>query len=846
MWKLIRLFSLFVLVAFALSQQISKEFDINVELTGRVFEEKPKMMPPEKLPMPTTKELDLSYALLEAPRTMEFAPVKPVEKDSGISCGEPKDALSYRLGVDYYLKGRYNLAEEELGKVLLVANSPFKPMAEYVLGLIAYSKDQKTRALELFRNSCAFSHMYQKPACEAYYALHFILRGSVPENKDNLWQAVRSIKEGKLEKPQCKEAVFSQYCQYVVDFVEGRENLQYKDSTALRSAVLQYSAGKLHQAKAVFSAYSAPGRPFRDIALYYLALIEYKEGKPESAFRHTSVLESINPRLAGELYALMSQRDVYLARMTYQLTKNPRFLEMAGVIAYNAGDYALALHNFLEAGNIRYAVYSALRMDDYRRVISLLDSKRDKDKEDYMWLLEALYWSGGDMSSVLSQVAKIYPDLAREYTGWERFRRGDWLGSLGFFDDPYYKAIALYNLKRYKEVIDLLRGRTDNRSNLLKARSALMLGDTKLARSFLTDRSDDEKYLLGMSYFLEGNYQRSIPFFENISDKSPLKAKALLRMADAYYNVGNREKAKEVYYQVLRRFPDSEEAKQATLSLLEFAGGGISDEEMEKVLLAYMQKEKNPPPEIIYQYASLLARKGNKREAQQELLKLLDTPLKFKAILKLADLEEDPAKKLVLYYKVYKEAESQEDRMRARDELIKIYTAAGDTKSLADMLAEGGSEDKVKAIGLYLSLRDTSSALSLSRALIKEGYRSREFERYLIDLYRQTGDTSLLDYVSKSPDRNLRGQAILLMGYDNLKKGDKRKALENFVDISLNYRGEPYYNQGVLEGAKILIELGARRDASCMLDRFDLNTSSPEDLKVYNKLKQGLPKCEVK
>ncbi|MFN3264916.1 MAG: hypothetical protein ACK42C_08455, partial [Aquificaceae bacterium] len=92
MWKPIRLFSLLLLLAIAFAQQISKEFDVSVELTGKVFEEKPRLMPPEKLPMPIARELDLTPTLLETPRVMEFAQVKPVERASSISCGEPKDA----------------------------------------------------------------------------------------------------------------------------------------------------------------------------------------------------------------------------------------------------------------------------------------------------------------------------------------------------------------------------------------------------------------------------------------------------------------------------------------------------------------------------------------------------------------------------------------------------------------------------------------------------------------------------------------------------------------------------------------------------------------------------------
>lgn len=845
MWRLTGLFSVFFLLFLALAQQITKEFDIKVEFVGELYEEKPKLDPPDKLPMAQAKELNLSPLLLEAPKNMEFVPVKPIERSGGISCGEPKDALSYRLGVNYYLKGRYNLAEEELGKVIVVSNSPYKPMAEYVLGIIAYAKGQKERSLELFRNSCMISHMYQEPACEAYYALHFILKASVPENKSSLWQVVRDLKEGKEAMPSCEDVVFLEYCQYVSHFAQGKENLLYRDSTLLRSGIVKYFSGNLEEAKDIFRSYAGPGRPYRDIALYYLAMIEYKKGNGDEALRYAAILESINPALSKELYAFFSEKDLYLSRLLYTLTKDKSFLERAGIIAYNSKDYALALRNFLEAENIRYAVYSAVKMGDYKGVINLLKDKK-KEREDYLWFLEAHYWSGQDMGNALSEVSKVYPDLYREYAGWERFRKGDWSNALGLLEDPYYRSLALYNLKKYKEVISLLAGREDEKARILKARSALMLGDSGLARSFLTESSPEEIYLLGISYFLEGDYSKSARFFEKVPPNSPLRAKALLRLGDSYYNLGDVKRAKDSYYEVLRSFPDSPFARQATLALLEFAGKDISDEELERLLVEFIAKEKSPPPEMLYQLALLQAKKGDKRKAEKNLIQLLDTPLQYKAIIKLAELEEDKSKRLVLLYKVYKEAPSEEERKRAREELINIYTSMGDKKSLADLLSEGNTQDKVRAIGIYLTIEDTNSALSLAKELIKSGYRDGEFEGYLFELYKGSAEVSLLEYLAKSSDNKTRGRALYLLGLDLLKKGDKRKALENFVEISLEYKGEPYYNFAVLEGVKILLDLGARRDASCMLSRFDIKSASKEELNEYNRLKRGLPKCEVR
>ena len=279
---------------------------------------------------------------------------------------------------------------------------------------------------------------------------------------------------------------------------------------------------------------------------------------------------------------------------------------------------------------------------------------------------------------------------------------------------------------------------------------------------------------------------------------------------------------------------------------MDFAGKDMSDEEMERLLQNFIAKEQNPPPEILYQYAILQIRKGNKKEAERQLLRLLDTSFRFKATIKLAELEDELAKKRVLLYKVYREAELEEDRNLAREELIKSFTYTRDHKSLADILAEGKAQDKVRAVSLYLSIGDDASALSVSRELMKENYRDREFEGYLLELYKKTGDASLVEYLSKSLNKDIKGQAVYLLGMEELKRGNKQRALEYMVEVSLNYKGEPYYNTAVLEGAKILIEMGARRDASCMLDRFDFAKASSEESRVYSSLKQELPRCEVR
>jgi TolA-binding protein len=299
MFKLITLFSLsLLLIAFS---QIKKEFNLQVEIVAKEVEEKPKLSPPQNLPLKGTEPMDLSPRLLEPPREVEFIPVARVEED-GLSCGKPKDAIAYKVGVDHYLKGDFLMAERELGSILTMP-SPYKPMAEYVLGLIKLKEGRRSEALKFFENSCKVPNRYRYSACELYYALNFGLKDSVPKNENPLWSVIYEIKEKKTyREPNCQEVVFKNYCNYVSDFVKGKVREEYKDSTTLRRAIVLFQTGKLDEAERLFLEYSKPTKPYRDVALYYLGLIALQKKDTNKAYQYASLLETLNREYANSLY----------------------------------------------------------------------------------------------------------------------------------------------------------------------------------------------------------------------------------------------------------------------------------------------------------------------------------------------------------------------------------------------------------------------------------------------------------------------------------------------------------------------------------------------------------------
>jgi Uncharacterized protein conserved in bacteria len=846
MLRLITLFSLsLLLIAFS---QIKKEFELQVEIIAKKVEEKPKLSPPQNLPLKEAEPMDLSLRLLEPPKKMEFIPVAKVE-GAGLSCGEPREAIAYKVGVDHYLKGDFLRAEKELGSILTMP-SPYKPMAEYVLGLIKLKEGQRSEALKFFENSCRVPHRYRDSACELYYALNFELKGSVPKNENPLWSVVYEIKEKKnYREPNCQEVVFKNYCNYVLDFVKGKVREEYKDSTTLRRAIVLFQTGELDEAEKLFLEYSKPTKPYRDVALYYLGLVAMQKKDIGRAYQYASLLETLNREYANSLYFQIAQMDVLWARITYSVAKDPTLLELAGIIAYNRGDYKLALSNFLEAKNIKYAVYSAIGEGDYKTAYTLLEGKGEKDKEDYLWLLESAYWANLPIEEPLKAVKEDYPELYKEYLGWSFFRKGDWLSALNYFEDPYYRALCYYNLKKYEDVLKVLKGIDHPKARLLKAKSALFLGKPALARSFLTESSPEELYLLGLSYFVEGEYERSIDHFKKVPKESPFGAKALMKAGDALYNLGKVDSAKEVYWEVLKSFPEDPLASQATLALLGMEERELPPSDREKLIKSYLQKEPNSPyaPELKYQLADLLIKRGKKKEAEKILVELFEgsSPLKYKALLKLASIEEDRRNKAVLLYEVYKEGNSEESAI-ARRELIKLYEELGDLQSMAELLEGGDLSDKERAVQIYANIQRWDKARAIADQLISLGYKSPSFDNTLWKIYENTKDRNILTALTKSQDINFSAKAKLEMAKLLKAEGKPREALEYLVDISLNNKGAQAYNSAILEGVQIFLELRLRRDASCFLGRVDANSLSQEERVKIEMLKKELPKCEVK
>ncbi len=849
MWKLIRLFSFVVFaLSFSFGSELTESISLQVKVVGKIQEEKPKLLPPERLtPRKRLTYLDLSHKLLEPPKEIEEPDI--VVPKEGKACGEPKDRSYYRAGIKLYIEGNLKEAESRFLDVLSLQNSAFIPQSQYFLGLIYARTGREKEAVEFLESSCNAQHPYRMPACETLYALKFKLNGK-PEEVDSpqLWKTVYLISVGEdVGSVSCEDTVFKRYCEYVNSFIEGNIDPQYEESTSLRRAIVLIAQNRYEEAKAILESHNRPLNKFRNIALYYLGVIALLEGNKKEAYKYASMLEISDKELAQHLYILLSGQDILFSRIAFQVTGSKEALKNSGILYYNRGDYDLAYLQFTKAGEHLLSAYAAIRKGDYEKAYEALKKVEKRDREYYLWLLETLYWLGKDeeMEKVLSEVKDSFPELYKEYVGWLMFKKENWLEAYKYFDDPYHKALALYNSGNYKRVLEVLEGKEGLKERVLKAKAAISMGNGELARKFLKEESPEEIYLIGMSYFIEGDYAKAIEFFEKI-EEGPLRSRALLRIADSYYNLGQYDKAKEFYKRILSDFPDSAEAMDATLALAQIELQNPS-EDLEKLIEEFVKKFPDSPliPDLKYQLASIYIKKGKIEEAKKILEELKEIEgFEAKALLKLAEIEENPQRKEEILKKVMSIGE-KEEKERATGMLMNLYFQRKEFEKLADFLVKGDFDDRKKALEIYLS-ENLQKAMRLFDQLIKENPRDEELKAMALKLYDKTKGKKYLLIAKESQNPRVRARALYLLGLRE-KRRNKKKALEYFVEVVLTSKGiHPYYNRSIIEAANILISMKARKDASCLLEKLDTRSLSKRDLKRVKILRKQLPKCEVK
>ncbi len=870
MWKRIGLFSflfLFFVLSFNGSESgIPKKLLINVEVVSQFNVDKPLPFVPSKLSIPSIGPLDLSKYVLESPKELEVMPIqKP--PDNALSCGQPEDLIYYRNLVRDYYENNYYDALKNFNKLSRYSASVYFTMGSYVMGIIEQNRNNLDTAKNLFFRACSYTNIYQQGACDAYYGLSLKLSRNYnliqsSTYHSGLWKTVLDILNSKstLETHNCQNYVFKNYCSYINAFVKGEVLYgPYQNSLYFRKGIVSYYNNDLKKAKSIFEDiyknYNLRTKE-RYMALYYLALIDLKENHLNEAMQKAVMIENIYPGSdeALNLYSLISTESYENAEIASLLAGNKSALltKIAAIKAYNEVDYNYSLILFNKIKDYKDGVYACAKLNDFKCVLNELRHLNRKDEFYYTWLLESYYRLGDLMAlkdTLSDEVFDIrYKSLKDEYLGWYYFKQKDWDKALTYFNSDYYKAIVLFNKGDYQGVINLLKNDTSERSKILLAKAYLSLGEpSKVFDVIKNPKTDEEKYLYGIAYFIENDFEKALSYFSAVaSSNSSLNKAALLKLGDTYYNMGSTDKALLIYKKVVDDFPNSKEAMEAAYDIISSNVKNPS-KDVKIAIEDFLKRYPNSPfsNDLKYQLANIYAKEGNTDTAKILLSQITSGP-RVKALLKIATLTNNPAKKESLLKQVINEGDPKE-KEEAIKLLTEFYVSQNEPQKAAELYEMGQSEDDlIKAYELYISNNNLNKARDILDKLIKT-YNDDKVKKLALNSFSTFKDPSLLEFSSSSTDDKVKAESYFLLGNYYANKKLYKEALKNYLSVVLLTPDQKdLVKSSILRSVNILIKLHAYEDASCLLNRLDESSLSNKELIRVKLLKKKLPVCTKK
>jgi len=711
-----------------------------------------------------------------------------------------------------------------------------------------------------------------------------------------------------LNNVRCDElnVSFIDYCHYqkgYINFINGKYDIalehlkkvkspEYRKQTDILKAFAYLKLDNIQYAEREFRKYLekyGSAGDYSTLAYYGIGLVNLKKGGYKKVLRMAGVLESRDKDLAQNLYLKVA--DIYMRKGLYQkalvlyqvalkITKNYKqeIKKKLIITAYNDEkyDYVYKLAQGVNSpifalirGYAEYwlGMYTKSAKDLEKAIKGKINSK---DRFTALKLLADIYYKTNKEKKyldVLKKIKKYDPKLARNLLGWFFFKKKDYSKAYKAFVDPYLKAVSLFNMNKLDEALKIVKKLPSRKAKFLEAYIYLKRGQFDKARTILSKLAktggklgEQSAYLYAFSFFAEGNYRRAIDeftkFLETAQDKE-LRKIATLRLADSYYNLGNKKLARRIYEDFIRKNANSPEAIDAAyqLTVLEM---NSSDANVEKQILKFIKKyPKYPMVDLLrLQLADIYIEKKRYADAEKVLKVVIKKNKKESeyALYKLAYvkyLEGDLNGSIQLLKKYLSKYPNGEYKIAVLELLAKIYEEKGDYKNAVAYLERLPKTDKniYRLANLYFKLGDLSKAEYYYKQLYNQ------YPKYRTDIAYYLGIISLrkgnLDLAERYFNEAVNGSdydkvagAYYYLGYIAYKKGRKDDALNNFLNVIYLYsQNKRFVSKARLKATEIMKEQKRKFEASCMLKRVQTKYLTKEELKLYNYLKKKLPKC---
>ncbi|WP_028950758.1 tetratricopeptide repeat protein [Sulfurihydrogenibium subterraneum] len=919
MKKWFSIIMLFLIFHYSFASQIKlPEVVFPIEIVSQILEEKKPLPPPSYIEFkPLYENLSVNqYLPIEKPYFVKL-PVLTIEKPRAYLGIPPSNAL-LADSIDYFQRGDFIFAQENLKKFIeKYKDNKNLFYAYYLLGYIDFELKNYQESMKNLEKSCTLNPL--KENCLSYAITLIInnefdkakeVLDNINQDKDVMFykSVVQMLKSKQIYVPklQCDDLDVESvnYCKYFLKhalFLSGK----YKDSLDYHyngedkklqkiSMILDgfnyYFLKDYIKAKDTFEKFLSKNLSndnLTNLAYFGLGLID--SGKAEN---YAQILETRDTYLSYYLYLKVINNYassnnwldtfIHIQKVLNLTDRNKENLRFSLAVAlYNLKNYEYALNIFSELAKEKndeetylYCGLSAYAAKLYKKaqecLSKVVESKDLEKKKTVLTFLAEIYYITDDEENYINTVSmlkELDEDLAYNYLGWYFFKNKDYLNAYKSFKDPYMKAVSIFNYGDIQKAKQLIEGKNDRKSLFLSAYIDIKQGDLEAARYKLkqvAQQSKDElskkaMYLYAYLYFSEENFQQAIKEFENFrntfKEDDIYNQKALLRIADSYFNLGEKDLARSMYREFIEKYKGKKEAVDAAYNLVLLETKG-ENQEKDKVIEDFISKY---PDYLLIntlklQLASIYEEKGEIEKA-------------IKIYQQLSNSQDKDS--LLAKYKLAQIYERANQNDKAKEILIELINSQDpDIKFKSNLLLAQIYEKEAnldQAIQIYQNISDNDDVkFKLSTVLVQVG-RYNEALNYLKELldrypekspeisfyigkikYLQGLNDEALNYLelsTRSQNYTIASESYFLIGEIYSKKKDLNKALNAYLNaIYTNPNLNDTTAQARLKAADILIKAEKRKEASCLLTPLlDYNN---ENIKtdVREKLK-NLPKC---
>jgi TolA-binding protein len=738
------------------------------------------------------------------------------------------------------------------------------------------------------------------------------------ENTDENYLFWHSVIFAHLLKPQeaydlikdikCEnlDINFINYCRYMkgyllfakrefkkaIPVLKNVDTPEYYKHTLLLKGFSYLNTGKYPEAKAYLTKFLegyGSVEKISDYAIYGLGIIDINYSRIKDALEKAGILESRDKELAQNLYIKVAEnladrgefKTAFVILQRSAKTGN-RYIDYLrkkiAVTAYNTGNYRYAFLMFKDIDTPLFNLYAGYALLKMKKVVQAKDyfkkasdlAEGDHLKETALKYLADIYFRLRDFKDYLQTVKKLKnydPDYASDLLGWYFFYKKEYKKAFMAFKDRYMKAVSAFNGDMLEEAYKIVKDRKDRKSRFLLAYIYLKEGDLDKARKILKQlaQTDDKigkeaGYLYAYSFFSEGDYRRSAQEFWNYAKKhkeTPLGRKAILRMADSYYNLGEIDRARQIYRAFIQKYSNSPEAIDAAyqLTILEMKG---SEGNVAQQIESFIKKYPNYPfvNLLKVQLGDYYLEHKEFDKAEKVYTQIIQSDVKESdyAFYKLGYLyyeKGQPEEAVRILEKYTEKFPKGEFLIPVKTLLVKIYQETGEIDKAISVLKSlpDTDENRYKLAVLYYKKGDLIQAKNYFEDIYTRFPKYRnDIAYYLGKIQLEQGYTDMaLKYFEEAiggSDYYHVAESYFLMGVIYRKEGDEENALNNFINVIYLYpEAKEFVIKARLKAAEIMKESGQKKEASCMLKPL-LNEELEENLrKKLQELVKGLPEC---